>query len=133
MKRYAYFISDGTGITAETLGNSLLSQFDKIQFERVTLPYIDSVEKAEAAVAKINQAAIDSESSAIVFDTIVDKNIRAIIDTADAFKVDIFAAFLAPLERELNVDSCYNRWQITLTDGFGQLSQSNRRSQLRAR
>jgi len=107
MKRYAYFISDGTGITAETLGNSLFSQFDKIQFERVTLPYIDSVEKAEAAVAKINQAAIDSESSAIVFDTIVDKNIRAIIDTADAFKVDIFAAFLAPLERELNVDSCY--------------------------
>ena len=42
MKRFAYFISDGTGITAETLGNALLAQFDRLQFTRVTLPYIDS-------------------------------------------------------------------------------------------
>ena len=54
MKRFAYFISDGTGITAETLGNALLAQFDKLQFTRVTLPYIDSTEKANNAVAKIN-------------------------------------------------------------------------------
>ena len=91
MKRFAYFISDGTGITAETLGNALLAQFDKLQFTRVTLPYIDSTEKANNAVAKINQAAKDSGAPAILFDTIVDKNIRSIIDTADAFKVDIFA------------------------------------------
>ena len=99
MKRFAYFISDGTGITAETLGNALLAQFDKLQFTRVTLPYIDSTEKANNAVAKINQAAKDSGAPAILFDTIVDKNIRSIIDTADAFKVDIFEAFLHPLEQ----------------------------------
>lgn len=107
MKRYAYFISDGTGITAETLGNSLLSQFEAIEFERITLPYIDSEDKAHQAVEQINQQAEESGHSAIVFDTIVDKNIRKIIDGADIFKVDIFSAFLAPLESELAVKSSY--------------------------
>ena len=105
MKRYVYFISDGTGITAETLGNALLAQFDKIEFVRETLPYIDSHEKAERAVQKINKAAMDSGAPAIVFDTVIDVQIRSVIDTADAFKVDIFEAFLSPLEKELNVDS----------------------------
>lgn len=108
MKRFAYFISDGTGITAETLGHALLAQFDKIEFSRVTLPYVDSVEKANSAVAKINLAAIESGMPAIVFDTVVDKKIRAIIDTANAFKVDIFEAFLSPLEQELNTESSYS-------------------------
>ena len=108
MKRIAYFISDGTGITAETLGNALLAQFDKIEFSRDTLPYIDSIEKANSAVEKINLAAVESGMPAIVFDTIIDKNIRAIIDTANAFKVDIFEAFLNPLEQELNTESSYS-------------------------
>ncbi|MCA6061087.1 MULTISPECIES: posphoenolpyruvate synthetase regulatory kinase/phosphorylase PpsR [Oceanospirillaceae] len=108
MKRTAYFISDGTGITAETLGNSLLAQFEAIEFERITLPYIDSIEKAEKAVAKINLAAENSGAPAIVFDTIVDKKIRTIIDSANALKIDIFAAFLAPLEAELQVESSYS-------------------------
>jgi len=108
MKRYAYFISDGTGITAETLGNALLAQFDKLSFTRVTLPYIDSPEKAMKAVAKINESAKESGFPAILFDTIIDKNIRAIIDTADGFKVDIFEAFLQPLEQELKTESSYS-------------------------
>ena len=107
MKRYAYFISDGTGITAETLGNSLLSQFEQIEFERITLPYIDSAEKALKAVDEMNALAQQTGVPVIVFDTIVDKDIRKIIDSADAFKVDIFSTFLAPLESELTVKSSY--------------------------
>ncbi|MDF1763327.1 MAG: kinase/pyrophosphorylase [Oleibacter sp.] len=108
MKRVAFFISDGTGITAETLGNALLAQFDKISFQRVTLPYVDSEEKALMAVAKINQAAAENAATPIVIDTIVDRRIRTIIDTADSFKVDIFEAFLAPLEQELKTESSYS-------------------------
>lgn len=108
MKRYVYFISDGTGITAETLGNALLAQFENIEFHRETLPYIDSHEKAEQAVQKINRAAMESGAPAIVFDTVIDIQIRSVIDTADALKVDIFEAFLSPLEKELNVDSSYS-------------------------
>ncbi|PVV70999.1 phosphoenolpyruvate synthase regulatory protein, partial [Pseudomonas sp. HMWF011] len=54
MKRSAFFISDGTGITAETLGQSLLAQFENITFAKFTRPYIDSVDKARAMVQQIN-------------------------------------------------------------------------------
>ena len=54
MKRTALFISDGTGITAETLGQSLLAQFDGIEFRYITRPYIDTEDKARALVAEIN-------------------------------------------------------------------------------
>ena len=57
MKRTAFFISDGTGITAEALGQSLLAQFETITFDKLTRPYIDSIEKARAMVQQINSAA----------------------------------------------------------------------------
>lgn len=107
MKRTAFFISDGTGITAEALGNSLLAQFDKVQFDKVRLPYIDDVEKARSAVVKINQAAEADDGKPIIFDTIVNSAIRAEISSAQAFMVDIFGTFLSPLERELGLASSY--------------------------
>ena len=107
MKRYAYFISDGTGITAEMLGNSLLAQFESIQFERVTFPYIDSEEKARDAIERINDTTASTGVPAVVFDTIVDENIRKIIDSANAFKIDIFGAFLNPLEKALQTESSF--------------------------
>mgnify|MGYP001204788959 len=57
MKRTAFFISDGTGITAETLGQSLLAQFENIQFTKLLRPYVDTVEKARDMVQQINAAA----------------------------------------------------------------------------
>ena len=57
MKRTVFFVSDGTGITAETLGHSLLAQFENVEFEESTLPYIDTVEKAEAVAKEINRVA----------------------------------------------------------------------------
>ncbi|MFY0640825.1 MAG: kinase/pyrophosphorylase [Bermanella sp.] len=106
MKRQAFFISDGTGITAETLGHSLLAQFESIEFEQITLPYIDSIEKAQEVVQRLNSAA-EQGTRPIVFDTIVNQDIRDEISKAEAFKVDIFATFLAPLEKELNKGSSY--------------------------
>jgi regulator of PEP synthase PpsR (kinase-PPPase family) len=57
MNRSVFFISDGTGITAETLGHSLLAQFGSVTFEQFTLPYIDNPERAHQAVLKINEVA----------------------------------------------------------------------------
>ena len=79
MKCSVFFISDGTGITAETLGHSLLSQFEEIRFEETTLPYIDTVEKAIIAQQEINRAAEADGVRPIIIDTIVDKSIRAVI------------------------------------------------------
>jgi regulator of PEP synthase PpsR (kinase-PPPase family) len=108
MKRTAFFISDGTGITAETLGQSLLAQFDGIDFRRLTRPYIDTAEKAQAMVQQINEVAEADQLRPIVFDTIVNSDISNILSTANAFKVDVFASFISPLEEELNARSSYS-------------------------
>lgn len=107
MKRTAFFISDGTGLTAEGLGNSLLAQFEKIEFERITVPYIDDEEKARELVARINKVAEEDDARPVVFDTIVQANIRSIISEANGFMVDIFGTFLHPLEQELQASSSY--------------------------
>ncbi|MFW5824089.1 MAG: pyruvate, water dikinase regulatory protein [Marinobacter sp.] len=107
MKRTVFFISDGTGLTAEALGNSLLAQFEQIEFERVTVPYIDNQERAEELVERINTSAREDGMRPLVFDTIVKKDIRAIIAQADGFMVDIFGTFLDPLEQELQASSSY--------------------------
>lgn len=108
MKRSAFFISDGTGITAETLGNSLLAQFEGISFDKLTLPYIDTVEKAAKVVEQINQACTDDGEKPIVFDTVVKEDIRAVISQSNAFNIDVFGSFLKPLEQELDTHSSYS-------------------------
>src|SRR5690606_22733424 len=108
MKRTAFFISDGTGLTAEALGHALLAQFEKIEFERVTVPYIDDEEKAQNMVQRINEAAASDGERPLVFDTIVNGAIRDIISGADGFMIDIFGTFLKPLEEELSSSSSYS-------------------------
>ncbi|WP_110656262.1 posphoenolpyruvate synthetase regulatory kinase/phosphorylase PpsR [Salinicola halimionae] len=107
MPRTAFFISDGTGITAETLGRSLLSQFENTEFIQVTKPYIDTLDKARSLVGIIEATAERDGIRPIVIDTIVDQAIRNIVAEASAFKVDIFSTFLAPLEEELETHSTY--------------------------
>ncbi|PID41571.1 MAG: phosphoenolpyruvate synthase regulatory protein [Proteobacteria bacterium] len=102
MKRTAFFISDGTGITAEGIGQALLAQFEGIDFEKITLPYIDTPEKVQAAIKSINKANEIDQAKPIIFETIVDSTIRREFAGANAFMVDTFGAFLKPLELELN-------------------------------
>lgn len=107
MKRTAFFISDGTGLTSEALGRSLLSQFSHLDFDYVTLPYVTSVQDAQAAVKKINQIAEESGFRPIIFDTIVNQDIRAQITACNGFMIDIFSTFINPLEKELGSASSY--------------------------
>jgi len=107
VKRKAFFISDSTGITAETLGNSLLAQFQTISFEKIIVPYVDSVAKAESVADRINRAAAADGVAPIVLDTIVKEEIRRPISEADGFTIDIFGSFLRPLEAELQAHSSY--------------------------
>ena len=107
-KRTAFFVSDGTGITAETLGQSLLAQFENVTFTKLTRPYIDTPEKARAMVQQINRAAEKDGARPIIFDTLVNQGIRDILATANGFMVDILSSFLAPLEQELQEHSSYS-------------------------
>ena len=108
MKRSVFFISDGTGITAEALGNSLLAQFDGVELEKITLPYIDSPEKAAVAVQTIQAAAAQDGVRPILIDTIVNNEIRTVLNGCDALKIDVFSTFIKPLEHEFGIDSSYS-------------------------
>jgi len=103
MIRSVYYISDGTGITAESLGHSLITQFEQIDFHTHTLPYIDSNEKARLAVEKINESFNYDKVRPIIFSTIVKPEIRNIIKQSQGFVIDFFQAFIGSLESELQV------------------------------
>lgn len=107
MRRTAFFISDGTGITAETLGHSLLTQFESIDFNQITIPYVDSTEKAQRVVDQINKQFEDDGERPVIIDTVVDQDIRNVLSTSSGFMIDIFSTFLKPLEQELRTDSSY--------------------------
>jgi len=103
-KRTAFFISDGTGITSEALGISLLRRFESIEFERETLPYVDTIQKAHDVVGRINRRAKADGARPIVFDTLVSEDIRKIISESDALQIDVFASFLGPIKQELGIE-----------------------------
>lgn len=107
MKRNVFMISDGTGITAENLGNSLMTQFEGIQFEKLTIPYIDSVEKAENAVERINACYEETGVKPLIFMTLINPDISQTIKQAKADVFDLFNTFLGPLEHKLNAKSSY--------------------------
>ena len=106
-KRTVFFVSDRTGITAEALGRSLMSQFDAAGVTQVTLPFIDSVEKAREAVARINTAAREDGSRPLLFSTMVQDDLRALFQGSEALCLDFFDTFLGPLERELQMKSSH--------------------------
>jgi regulator of PEP synthase PpsR (kinase-PPPase family) len=101
-ERAVFFLSDQTGVTAETLGHSLLTQFNGQNFRQVTLPFIDSEDKAKEAVARINEIGQSMQLRPIVFSTLVQDEFRDIVREADGFHMDIFDAFLEPLGKELD-------------------------------
>ncbi|WP_133140032.1 pyruvate, water dikinase regulatory protein [Legionella genomosp. 1] len=107
MKRYVFMISDGTGITAETLGNSLMTQFENIVFEKQTIPYVDTHEKAEKVVERINNCYKETGVKPLLFMTLVNMEIAKTIRLAEACVFDLFNTFIGPLETELHSKSSY--------------------------
>ncbi|MFV5492318.1 pyruvate, water dikinase regulatory protein [Acinetobacter sp. ASP199] len=104
IKRSVFFISDGTAITAETLGHSLLAQFPHVDFDIHIIPYISSEEAATNVVAEINARAQEEGQKPLVFDTLVDPYVRDIINTANAVNLDVFEGLISKLSEELGTD-----------------------------
>ena len=104
--RSAFFVSDGTGITVENFGHSLLTQFEHVAFVQAVIPFVDSIEKAEECVARITEAGRHGVRP-VVFTTLVNSEIRDVIRRADCLMLDFFERFLDPLEAELGTRSSH--------------------------
>jgi regulator of PEP synthase PpsR (kinase-PPPase family) len=105
-QRYVFFLSDGTGITAETLGGTILTQFEQIDFKKTTLPFINSPDKARNTVDYINHLASQG-SRPIVFSTTVSDEIRGILRQCQGLFLDLFDTYLPAIETELGLKSVH--------------------------
>jgi len=105
--RSVFFVSDGTGITAETFGGALLSQFDNMEIRELRLPFVDSIEKAYAAVERINEQAEKDLFRPIVFSTLIDVEINDIVAKANCRFLQMFQTFMPLLEEELQANSSH--------------------------
>ena len=106
--RTVFYVSDGTGVTAETLGHSVLTQFEGVRFKQQRIPFVDSTEKAHEAVARINAMTLAEGRNVIVFTTLVDPATNAIVKTAQGLHLDLFQSFVEPLEIEFGVKSTHS-------------------------
>ncbi|MCB1757211.1 MAG: kinase/pyrophosphorylase [Gammaproteobacteria bacterium] len=106
-ERYAFVVSDRTGLTAEALANSLLCQFPSVTVHPETMVFIDSVSKAAKSVEKINAVFEHTGEKPLVFMTIVDEAVREKIMSCKAVFYDLFGTFIAPMEKELGMHSSH--------------------------
>ena len=104
-QRTVFFVSDGTGITAETFGNAILAQFD-LKTRHVRLPFIDTVDKAHHAVRQINHTAELEGYKPVVFTTLVNMDVLEVLKAhCKGMLLDMFGTFVHPLEQELGFKS----------------------------
>ncbi len=101
-KRTVFYLSDRTGITAETLGHSLLTQFDNIEWEFINVPFLDDIDKARTVLRQINHATECDGHRPLVFSTLLNPEILEIIKQADCRIFDFFETFIRSIEEELH-------------------------------
>lgn len=106
-RRSVFFLSDRTGITAETLGHSLLTQFDGVEWNRHSIPFLDSMQKVEELAGRINRMAEEDGHRPLVFSTLVDEAQRAVISGTNCVFYDFFGTFIDSMEKELRQQSAH--------------------------
>jgi len=107
-KRTVFFLSDRTGITAEMLGNSLLTQFEDFDFLRVTIPFVDTPQRVAEAIRQVNETAQREGRRPLVISSVVDEAMSETIRRdAEALTLDLFQVFIQPLEAELGAKSSH--------------------------
>ncbi|MFT3757142.1 MAG: pyruvate, water dikinase regulatory protein [Pseudoxanthomonas sp.] len=99
--RPVFYVSDGTGITVETIGHSLLTQFAGFNFVTERISFIDDADKARATAQRIREAGGRYGVRPIVIHSIVDAEAGALLRESGALMLDVFAPFIDPMEREL--------------------------------
>ncbi|MFB9375870.1 pyruvate, water dikinase regulatory protein [Kineococcus gynurae] len=120
-----YFLSDSTGISAETMGNALLIQFPHLRFERTTIPFISTPDSAREAVRVLDEA-MSGPVTPLAFTTAATPEIQAILHTTTCPLIDFFEMHLQRVEDLLH--SAGVRQSLKL-HGVGDVRRYNTRMQ----
>ncbi len=100
-ERLVFYISDGTGITAETIGHSLLTQFEGMRFITQRFSFVDNAEKAREATRQVRAAGASRGCRPIIISSVVDEELAALLDESGALVLDVFGPFIGRMEAEL--------------------------------
>lgn len=117
-KRTVYYISDGTGLTAQAFGRSLLTQFEQLEFDETTIPYINTIEKAKTLVSQINARYDEKNLKPLLFTTCVNEEIREVLVQSHGMMFDFFHIFIGPLENELKTKSSHHMGRMHSIHNF---------------
>lgn len=96
-----FFLSDSTGISAETMGNALLIQFPDLRFERTVIPFISTAAEAEDVVRRLDRALAESPRTPLVFITAASDEVRLALRTTQCPVIDFFDLHMQPVEAVL--------------------------------
>ena len=107
--RQILYVSDGTGLTAEAYGSSLLAQFPGLEFESGRLPFVDSEARAREVINIIKHLIATTDTQPIIFCTLVDRSVQALIASSGACVIDLFQTFIGPLEIALDIKSAHTQ------------------------
>ncbi|MEW6997215.1 pyruvate, water dikinase regulatory protein [Colwelliaceae bacterium BS250] len=102
--RAAFYISDGTAITSEVFGHALLSLFP-LEFEHITIPFVETVEKAVEVKKQINLTYKRTGEKPFVFHTFVNNDTREVIDGCEGVIYNFLEHFIKPVEEQLGVSA----------------------------
>jgi [pyruvate, water dikinase]-phosphate phosphotransferase / [pyruvate, water dikinase] kinase len=97
-----FFLSDSTGITAETMGNALLIQFPSLRFERRLIPFISTVEEARRVVSILDVAAAGPVTP-LAFSTTALEEVRQELLRTTCPLIDFFDLHMERVESILRV------------------------------
>ncbi|HEY2345552.1 MAG TPA: pyruvate, water dikinase regulatory protein [Xanthomonadaceae bacterium] len=100
-ERLVFYVSDGTGITAETIGHSLLTQFEGMRFHTQRFSFVDSPDKAREALRQIAAASEQHGCKPIIISSVVEESVTAVLEQSGALILDVFGPFIGRLEAEL--------------------------------
>ncbi|CAA9272187.1 MAG: Phosphoenolpyruvate synthase regulatory protein [uncultured Blastococcus sp.] len=118
-----FFLSDSTGISAETMGNALLIQFPDMSFERTLIPFISTVEMAREVVAQLDQA-MEGPVAPLVFSTAAVDDVRAELLRTKAPIIDFFGIHMSRVEEQLGARGLHEARRL---HGVGDVRRYNNR------
>jgi len=124
LTRRVFFVSDRTGITAETLGRSLLTQFPDTEFRITNIPFVTNQRAAEKAAATIRDAHEQDGTAPLVFSTLTDPGMQFVISSSNPHVFDLFGTFIEPLEDALGTQSSHTAGRM---HGIGDVGDYERR------
>ena len=106
--RCVFYVSDRTGLTAETLGESLLTQFTDLRFDQQTLGFVNDAARVDKTIRQINAAFKRTGLHPLVFSTLADDDLRVQLSRCDGVCMDLFDTFIKPMEEVLGAKSLHS-------------------------